>query len=143
MCTFRSVLLALVASCLCGCMTEQSSFTAPSGATVSKAKCSASPNGCFQEASKTCSGPYQVIDSESHAGGALADLVPGPVTWYSMTYQCGPSNGQMPTFAFRGAPVVVRPVVFQQALPPPLQAPSTINCTTTNLGGGMANTSCH
>lgn len=138
----RVVLLALVATGLSGCITEQSSFTSPTGAVANKAKCSTSPDGCFQQASKTCSGPYQVLDSESHAGGALADLVPGPVTWYSMTYQCGPSNGQMPAFAFRGAPVVVRPVVFQQASPPlPPQVP--VNCTTTNLGGGMANTTCH
>jgi hypothetical protein len=32
--------------------------------------------------------------------------MPGPVTWYSMTYQCGPSDGKMPAFAFRGGPTV-------------------------------------
>jgi hypothetical protein len=30
----------------------------------------------------------------------------GPVTWYSVTYQCGPSDGKMPTFTFRGGPTV-------------------------------------
>ena len=36
------------------------------------AKCNASPQGCYREASKTCQGSYQVLDSESHAGGLLA-----------------------------------------------------------------------
>jgi hypothetical protein len=55
-----------------------------------------------REASKTYQGSYQVLDSESHAGGLLADILPGPVTWYGMTYSCGPSDGRLPSFAFKG-----------------------------------------
>lgn len=43
-----------------------------------------------------------MLDSESHAGGLVADVLPGPVTWYGMTFACGPSDGRMPSFAFRG-----------------------------------------
>ena len=40
-------------------------------------------------------GSYQILDSESHAGGLLIDAIPGPVTWYTMTYTCGPSDGRL------------------------------------------------
>jgi hypothetical protein len=56
-------------------------------------------------AAATCTGPYQVIESESHPGRLLENTMPGPVTWYGMTYQCGPYEGKMP-FAFRGGPTV-------------------------------------
>jgi hypothetical protein len=102
----RFFLLGAACVGLTSCITSGDTFTAPSGATASTVKCNQSPNGCFKQASQTCGGPYQVLDSESHAGGALADAIPGPVTWYVMTYQCGPSDGKMPAFAFRGMPTV-------------------------------------
>ena len=74
-------------------------------------KCSITPQQCLAAASQTCGGGYQVVDSESHAGGLLADTVPGPVTWYSMTFVCGPSNGRPPSFRQRG-PTFVAPVVI-------------------------------
>jgi len=86
----RYFLLPVAAVSLCACdLTSANTFTSPSGAVANSAKCSQSPDGCFKKASATCGGPYQVLDSESHFGGTFADLVPGPVTWYSMTYQCG------------------------------------------------------
>jgi hypothetical protein len=36
----------------------------------------------------------KILNSESHAGGLLADILPGPVTWYTMTYVCGASDGK-------------------------------------------------
>ncbi|MET3901006.1 hypothetical protein ABIB57_004974 [Devosia sp. UYZn731] len=64
--------------------------------------CKSSSSACVREAASKCGGQYRVIDSESHAGGLLGDAVPGPVTWYSMTYQCGRSDGSSPRFVFRG-----------------------------------------
>jgi hypothetical protein len=99
----RHLLLGIAVMAVSGCMeTAGPSFNGPSGALVSTAKCNRSSVGCLQNASQACGGPYQVLDSESHAGGLLADVMAGPVTWYSMTYQCGPSDGKMPAFAFRG-----------------------------------------
>jgi hypothetical protein len=86
---------------LSGCAAN-TSFVGPSGSQVQAAKCSVSPQGCYQEASKICHGSYQVLDSESHAGGLVADVLPGPVTWYGMTYSCGPSDGRLPSFEFKG-----------------------------------------
>ncbi|MEH2548662.1 hypothetical protein V1283_005307 [Bradyrhizobium sp. AZCC 2262] len=101
-------ILALTAA-LVGCMeTTNQSFKGPSGATVETAKCNQSSTACLQKAAQTCGGPYLVLDSESHAGGLLADTGAGPFTWYSMTYECGRSDGKMPTFAFRG-PQYVEP----------------------------------
>jgi hypothetical protein len=34
------------------------------------------------------------------------DTSPGPINWYTMTYQCGPSDGKMPTFAARDGSTV-------------------------------------
>ncbi len=87
---------------LAGCNTSGESIRGPSGATIEQAKCSGSPTACLRQASKTCNGPYQVMDSSSNAGGLVADVLPGPVTWYKMSYQCGTSDGKMPTFDFRG-----------------------------------------
>jgi hypothetical protein len=75
----------------------------PSGKPFSRVKCSQSADDCFRQATKACGGSsYQVLDSESHAGGLVADALPGPVTWYGMTFRCGPSDGRMPSFPFRG-----------------------------------------
>jgi hypothetical protein len=73
--------VAALAAGLCP-VTSAYAFRAPSGQEVHQAKCARDPGGCYNEASQACQGSYQVIDSNSHAGGILADLLPGPVTWY-------------------------------------------------------------
>jgi hypothetical protein len=78
------------------------SYVGPSGKTISSVKCTSSPKGCFVEANKICKGSYAVISSESHAGGLIADIIPGPVKWYGMTFQCGKPNGKQPKFPFEG-----------------------------------------
>jgi hypothetical protein len=108
------LVLGIAGLTLSGCMTSGDTFTGPSGATANTAKCNQTPDGCFKKASATCGGSYQVLDSESHSGGAFADLIPGPVTWYVMTYQCGRSDGKLPTFAFRGVPDVNANINIQQ-----------------------------
>jgi hypothetical protein len=111
----RWFVLFVAAISLSGCLTSGNSFPSPSGAIVNTTKCPRSSDTCFQQAAATCGGPYQVIDSYSHPGGAFSEGTAGPVTWYGMTYQCGPSDGKMPAFPFRvgGGP-----------LPPP---PTTVN----------------
>jgi hypothetical protein len=130
--------------------TASPSFNGPSGAAVNTAKCSSSSDGCLQKASQTCGGhPYQVLDSESHLGGLLTDAFGSVATWYTMTYQCGPSDGKLPTFAFRGPPqsvdqpgaVVVNsagtsvPASDAPRLSPP------ITCQSRRVGG-MVQTTC-
>lgn len=101
--TMRFILSFLSIAGLSGCVApSNTSFVGPSGSQVQTVKCSGSPQGCYQEASKICGGSYQVLDSDSHAGGLLADILPGPVTWYGMTYSCGQSDGRLPSFAFKG-----------------------------------------
>lgn len=97
---------AVVLLFLSGCQTSQESFIGPSGAQVHSAKCSQSPQACFRTATTTCRGAYAVLDSYSNAGGILADVIPGPVTWYNMTYQCGQSSSAFPQFPFRGSQYV-------------------------------------
>lgn len=83
------------------------SLSLPSGAVASSVKCRSNSDKCMRAAGKHCKdGPYQVIDSESHAGGLVADIMPGPFVWYSLTFQCGASDGAIPTFAHEGPGVV-------------------------------------
>ena len=127
----KSLLITLASfSVLLSCMeASNSTVTGPSGKELHTTKCNQSAQSCMEAAAKTCKGPYQVIDSYSKAGGLVADVIPGPVTWYYMSYQCGPTDGNLPTFPFRG-PDHVQPQVF---VPQPQQTQvrrvGTTNCT--------------
>jgi hypothetical protein len=63
---------------------------------VYKTKCKGAFAGCASTAREECKGAYAKLNEGSHAGGALADAIPGPVTWYTLTFRCG-SGGE--TFA--------------------------------------------
>ena len=53
------------------------------------AKCKSDLADCVAHANETCNGRHTVVHQESHAGGLLADALPGPVTWYKLTFRCG------------------------------------------------------
>jgi hypothetical protein len=78
----------------------------------------------MKKAAAFCEGSYQVIGSESHSGGLVADILPGPVKWYSLTFLCGKSDGKMPDFAFSGP---------EQAMPS-FDIPSSIQTTCSTVG---------
>lgn len=122
--------LLAVASCalLAACAsTNVEEVRGPSGAAVKSVKCVSESGKCMQAANESCKGgSYQVLDSSSNSGGALADLLPGPFTWYRMQFVCGPSDGKMPAFAFRGSSYVPPPVVVTPAAPKP--RPTTTSC---------------
>lgn len=61
----------------------------PGGAEYFKAKCKSDIEDCANDAREQCGGAYTVVHRESHAGGLLADALPGPVTWYTVTFRCG------------------------------------------------------
>ena len=112
-----------------GCATTTvSEFKAPDGSSVKSVKCTSDPAKCFLIAAESCKEEktYKVLSSESHAGGILADILPGPVTWYAMNYSCGPSDGRMPDFKFTGQQYTPPPVSNQIIMKP---RPSTTNCT--------------
>jgi hypothetical protein len=78
-------------------------FTGPDGRQVITSECKGSQDGCYQEASTLCKGPYQVVGSHSRAGGLIIDFgMPGPATYYSMSYKCGASDGRLASFPRRG-----------------------------------------
>jgi hypothetical protein len=94
----------VAAALFSGCCSAQT-IVGPDGKPLNAhgAKCSQSPMGCYAQATRDCrGGSYQILDSESHARGLLADIIPGPVTWYTMSYACGPSDGRRADFPFRG-----------------------------------------
>ena len=57
-----------------------------------KAKCKSDIQDCFEDARGQCGGKFTLVHKESHAGGLLADALPGPVTWYTVTFRCGASG---------------------------------------------------
>jgi hypothetical protein len=104
------------------------SFVGPSGKPLHKAKCNMAPISCYQQASELCGGkPYQILDSESHRGGLIADVLPGPVVWYSMTFSCGSSDGQLARFPFRDNRRM--PVFAPPPRPTAAPPPSMTNCS--------------
>jgi S1-C subfamily serine protease len=52
------------------------------------AKCNASVTNCYQQAHERCNGSYDVVDKESHPGGIFADILPGPIPWYTIAFTC-------------------------------------------------------
>lgn len=114
------------------------SFVGPSGQRFQQAKCSRSPTACYETARAECRGPYQIIDSESHAGGLLADVMPGPVTWYSFSYICGRSDGRLAAFPFRGTPAQMPQVQAPTFAAPP--ARSMTNCSSSRVENSVHTT---
>jgi hypothetical protein len=134
----KTLLAIITTATLAGCATTNvSEFKAPDGTSIKKVKCTSEPAKCFALASESCpnGGTYRVMSSQSNSGGIVADLIPGPITWYSMTYACGQPDGRMPDFKFVGQQYIPPP-------PPPPPAPrqstntncvaigNTMNCTT-------------
>lgn len=120
---------------LFGCSEPPTPVHGPSGAVIGTAKCSQSSASCLEQASRACGGgTYQVLGSESHAGGLLADVIPGPVTWFTMAYQCGPTDGRPPDFPF-GGPTMAD---VMAEMPPPAPSPhidSPIRTSCNSMGG--------
>jgi hypothetical protein len=124
---FHLILASILA--LSGCAGTKT-FTGPTGETINTTKCKYDESQCFIDASDTCKGPYQVIASSRSTGGLLADAIPGPVTWYKMTYSCGKSDGTIPQFQSDGRQLIIpqfQPVI---TVIPPTQIPQQIRCTT-------------
>lgn len=53
-----------------------------------RATCQYSVSDCQLNMESVCNGSYKVIESESHAGGTIIDILPGPVVWYTVTFTC-------------------------------------------------------
>lgn len=97
----RVLIAAVVGATLSACGGRGvSRIQDPSGASDNsssgyfKAKCKSDVGDCMQDAQRQCGGVYSVIHQESHAGGSLADLLPGPVTWYTVTFRCGAETAE-------------------------------------------------
>ena len=127
-----SVAAVFVFSAACGGLAVAQTveqFPSPSGVTVSFVKCGGKSSKCMKKAAAFCKGSYQVIGSESHAGGLIADILPGPVPWYSITFLCGKSDGAMPQFPFVGPRFVMPTIVIPQSVQTSCTTiGNTVNC---------------
>ena len=93
-------------------------ITAPNGGTGFALTCQRSRENCLTQAGEQCGREgYYVVSESSHAGGILADALPGPVTWYNIQVACGePEAGYRP-------PRQAQPVVYN-----PEPAKATVRC---------------
>lgn len=128
----RFIILSALFVFLSGCNAgpQAKSYTGPTGEMQSTVRCTKETGPCFEKASEVCDGgSYRVLNSYRNAGGLWADVLPGPVTWYTMNIVCGPSDGVMPDFPLRGQepemPEV--PAVRQTNCH---QVGNSVNCTT-------------
>ena len=99
------LMVVTISGLLAGCNAgpQAKSYVGPTGETVSTVRCTRETGACFEKASEICSGgTYRITNSYRNAGGIFADVLPGPVTWYTMSIVCGPSDGVMPSFPLRG-----------------------------------------
>lgn len=124
----KSASIILLTGCAAG--PQVKSYVGPTGETIRTVRCTKETSSCFEKASEFCnSGSYRVVDSYRNAGGLVADVLPGPVTWYTMSIVCGPSDGVIPSFPLRGSEPAM------PAMPPTQQTTcrqvgNTIKCTT-------------
>ena len=126
----RRYVLIISTLFLASCVTPTvSEYSGPSGEKIRSVKCNVDAQKCYESASVSCNGgSYQVLSSSSHAGGLVADILPGPVTWYNMSYICGPSDGRLPDFNFQGQQYV--PLAPAPSAPVIVKQPKTTTCHT-------------
>jgi len=135
--TIVLAMLVSISGCGGGKVTK---ISAPSGASMYKVKCKDTPAECLEQAYIACDGgPYTTIYSDAHAGGLLADLIPGPITWYNLTFQCGGSGRSKPSFRWTGAKgdelIKMGQEIYKNSTPPPKTRTScvpvgnTVQCT--------------
>jgi hypothetical protein len=134
--SFKTLICIFFTLICVGCASPSASdLRAPDGTSLKNIKCNIDPQKCFLIATDSCkdtNGSYRVVSSHSNAGGTLADIIPGPVTWFNMTIACGPSDGKMPEFLFKG----------QQYIPQPMTMPQQRRSTTTNCTTYGSNVNC-
>jgi hypothetical protein len=130
--TKKIITLAFLFFLLAGCTAGPTvkSYTGPTGEKMGTVRCTKETSPCFEKASEVCEeGTYRVANSYRNAGGVLADALPGPVTWYTMSIICGPSDGVMPEFPLRGSEPAMPPANSVQKTQC-TQYGNTVNCTT-------------
>jgi hypothetical protein len=121
------VFLALMLMPMAALADDIEQIDTPSGVTVDYVKCKRSPNKCMNAAAEYCKGSYQIIGSESHPGMIMSDMFAGAVTWYSMTFLCGVSDGQMPNFPYQ-----------KKADPPSTVLPPGVSAVCKAIGRGKS-----
>ena len=85
----KKILLLLSLLLVVGCVSSSgSAFVSPEGESIYYTKCNVSEEGCLKDIAENCPSGYNTINTETHMGGILADLIPGPVRWWSITYSC-------------------------------------------------------
>lgn len=51
-------------------------------------KCNIDFKNCLETIRSVCGGKYDIHSRGAHMGGLLADIIPGPIVWYTAVYSC-------------------------------------------------------
>lgn len=89
----KALLLIVVAMTVmaCGAAGPRQIFSS-SGNVGFTLECTHSRENCLIQAGAMCgSAGYHILNESSHAGGLLADWLPGPVLWFNIQVECGPA----------------------------------------------------
>ena len=74
---------------LSGCVSASGhAINLPNGKIGVRTTCHPDVAECYEEAGKICTNGYDLVSQSVHMGGTLADLMPGPVTWYNVLVEC-------------------------------------------------------
>lgn len=131
---FAIIGFCLISLTIAACGPTVSSYRGPTGELTTTVRCTTDPSKCYRKASSSCNGgTYRVMNSYRNSGGVLADIVPGPVTWYTMSVTCGRSDGVLPNFPLRGKepsmPEYNPPVIINNNKPKrEIELPTTTTC---------------
>lgn len=91
----RVVVVILVAALLAcggtGVSEVNTGVTTPEGEAVRgfQVKCKSDRANCLADAGDACPNGYYIVSEDQHWGGVLADAIPGPVPWWTLTIACG------------------------------------------------------
>jgi S1-C subfamily serine protease len=84
---FGLILAAVIFFCGSGDVRAQS---------VNSVKCNIDFKNCLETIRSVCGSKYHIHSRGHHMGGLLADIIPGPIVWYTAVYSCGEISQSSP-----------------------------------------------
>jgi hypothetical protein len=84
---FGLILAAVIFFCGSGDVRAQS---------VNSVKCNIDFKNCLETIRSVCGGKYHIHSRGTHMGGLLADILPGPIVWFTAAYSCGEISQSSP-----------------------------------------------
>lgn len=106
-----------------------SHVTAPDGKPALKVKCKGDRADCLEMAGVSCgTSGYHILSEDAHSGGLAADLLPGPVPWWTMVVKCGKAPAEHVAPAPKAPVTTVLPAPPVYSTTPRTPTPASSGC---------------